>query len=114
MFIPCEDVCADAGYPSEAELESIRSWPIEEFSEFEKLLGYVGERWRYPDRWYRAKRRRRKKWPASRPERTYYASTGGWSGNESLIDALQENQMFWMVCWEKSQRGGHYWFEVPK
>ena len=37
--------------------------------------------------------------------------TGGWSGNEEIIDALGRNKMFWMLYWQKSERGGHYWFK---
>lgn len=38
--------------------------------------------------------------------------TGGWSGNEEIICALQKSQ-FWFFWWESSRRGGHYYFEIP-
>lgn len=37
--------------------------------------------------------------------------THGWSGNESLIEALQPT-LFWLVFWESSHRGGRYTFRV--
>jgi hypothetical protein len=37
--------------------------------------------------------------------------TGGWSGNESIIEALH-GTWFWYWFWAKSIRGGHYWFEL--
>ena len=39
--------------------------------------------------------------------------TGGWSGNEDIIDKLSDT-LFWMICWESTRRGGHYYFEIPK
>jgi hypothetical protein len=42
----------------------------------------------------------------------YDISTGGWSGNEALILALEAN-LFWLFYWVQSNRGGHYVFEVP-
>jgi len=39
-------------------------------------------------------------------------ATGGWSGCESVIQALQQNRIFWGECWYKSMRGGYYEFIV--
>ena len=39
--------------------------------------------------------------------------TGGWSGNEELIGALQSN-VAWPLCWQMSQRGGMHRFEIPE
>lgn len=43
---------------------------------------------------------------------TWRISTGGWSGCESVIRALQKNLLFWSVCWKFSKRGGYYEFET--
>ena len=37
--------------------------------------------------------------------------TGGWSGNEEIVLALQKN-LFWFLYWQKSERGGHYYFKI--
>jgi hypothetical protein len=40
-------------------------------------------------------------------------STGGWSGNEALIVAMQQNPL-WGQTWESTRRGGHYMFQFTK
>jgi len=37
--------------------------------------------------------------------------TGGWSGNETLIQCIQDTP-FWWLHWRKSTRGGHYWLKI--
>lgn len=41
-------------------------------------------------------------------------ATGGWSGNESIISALNKNLMVRAVCWQLSARGGLHIYELPK
>jgi hypothetical protein len=40
--------------------------------------------------------------------------TGGWSGNEEIITSLEKNIFFWSLYWMKTERGGHYYFYIPK
>lgn len=40
-------------------------------------------------------------------------STGGWSGNESLIEAYRHNRIAWMMTWQLSARGGLFIFRYP-
>lgn len=37
--------------------------------------------------------------------------TGGWLGNEEIIEALKDTT-FWGLCWQKSERGGHHNFRL--
>jgi hypothetical protein len=84
---------------------------------YRELMAYVRERWNYADIGYWAESGRR---PAEvrkyshRPGQRYYdISTGGWSGNEDIIAALERNWMFMAICWQRSRTGGHYLFAVP-
>ena len=85
------------GYPTEVELKKIENWPYND--DFEPLMEYVRERWDYANDGF---------WRQNGDK--YYISTAGWSGNETIIGALQANLMFWGSCWQKSERGGHYVF----
>ena len=91
------------GYPDDEELERIRTW---DYRDLLALFRYIEERWWAPE-YFRIRTRKYK--GHIRAE----VHTVGWSGNESLIDALMENTMAWMLCWESSERGGHYMFRIP-
>lgn len=98
------------GYPTEEALEIVCRWPFtldkKEFFEFIKSI------------WWRAD------WGWDEGEEDaeytddpkvyrYYISTGGWSGNESIIQAIKKNEfLMWSITWVQSRRGGHYIFEV--
>lgn len=86
-------------YPSEAEIERIKNWPGEDGV---GLLEFVASIWAYEE--YGWKRHGRRFW----------FHTLGWSGNEEIIDALQDNFIFWSLSWLWTRRGGHYCFKVPK
>ena len=87
-------------YPTEEELQRIKEW---DYNDFTGLMDFIYNIWNYADCGYWAQ-----------TENMYEISTGGWSGNEDIIQAMKENTMFWMMCWGMSRRGGHYLFEVPQ
>ena len=37
-------------------------------------------------------------------------ATGGWSGNEDVIDAMRRNYLKWEMTWYSSRRGGEHIF----
>jgi hypothetical protein len=107
---PANDpIRGDDGYPHDIELERIRSWPLSVTADFEAVMDYVGRRWSYPDRWSKE----RYKTSTDRVELRYEFSTGGWSGNESLVAAMEENQMLQTMGAYSWQRGGHYEYRFP-
>lgn len=91
---------SDMSYPTEEELDRIRTWDSAEG--FGPLMEYIKSLWAYAD------------WGWSERGHTFHISTGGWSGNEQLIAAMMENDVFWWLCWVWSRQGGHYGFEVPE
>lgn len=97
-------------YPDEDELKRIREW---DYHDFLGMMDFIKGLWWMPSfGWRQAEA---KDSLMEREDVTRYdLSTGGWSGNESIIDAMQENTMFWMLSWVQSRRGGHYIFEVRK
>ena len=90
------------GYPEEHELVQIAAWPHDDW---DGLLVYVADLWRWPEfGWHEYKDRD--------GARVFALSTGGWSGNEDLIAAMQENRIFWMMNWKVTRSGGHYLLRV--
>jgi hypothetical protein len=88
------------GYPTADALRRISAWPCEDTN---GLFTFIHSLWWSPDWGWKQ---------TVREDGTikYDFSTGGWSGNEALIEALQENGLVWHLCWESSRRGGHYEF----
>lgn len=83
------------GYPTEEELSTIRNWSADDFT---GLMEYIRERWAFGNMGYFVED----------SKGVYYLSTAGWSGNESLIKALQENTLIETMHWYAHRRGGHY------
>ncbi len=99
------------GYPHNFELERIRGWDLKKDG-VEGLLDLIEECWHWPEFGFVKKSGfthflKKKCWKVE-------CHTGGWSGNEDIIRALQEIDMFWLFYWVKSERGGHFYFEIPK
>ena len=87
------------GYPTKQEIEQLKIYsghPLD----IEQLINFLPEIWYMPD------------WGIHRNGKHFELHTAGWSGNEEIIGVLQES-FFWFMFWQKSERGGHYYFELP-
>lgn len=93
------------GYPSEEARWIIENWTYElptiELFDFIRSLWYLRS-----FGWH--------EFTNENGKQEYNLSTAGWSGNESIIHALEKNWLVWDTTWEQSRRGGHYIFEVDK
>lgn len=108
---PCpDDAGMDAEYPSEEWLESLANandvsqlptWMARTFPQIVAQIGYghVDSFDGFDD--------------FGAPITVIRYSTGGWSGQEGLITAIQRN-MAWMLYAHSWHRGGHYEFRIPK
>jgi hypothetical protein len=90
------------GYPTEATLKKIGGFNILKDDPYE-FVEYLCDNWvnGFPPKW-------------DKKHRTLQLSTGGWSGCESIISALQNSKTFptfWQMFWYQSRAGGHYWFK---
>lgn len=82
------------GYPTDAELEKIRRCKYEETND---VLEFVASIWRWPES------------GVAREDGVLYLATGGWSGNEAIIQSMHENLCLWSR-WICSTRGGAHEF----
>jgi len=92
------------GYPDEGSLAKIKEWDILKQG-IDGLLDLIKENTQWADRQI-----------SQRGKYVIYYTyhTGGWSGNEDVIDALHHNFLFWAMFWQKSTRGGHYYFRIKR
>lgn len=88
------------GYPTDEALCSIKNWP---YTDVHGLFQAIKSIWRWDD--YNT---------YTDGCDSFEFHTGGWSGNESIVYALEENRMVWALAWQESRRGGHYKFSIPK
>ena len=90
-------------YPNEDDLNAIRTWDIITIGGLRSLLDFLSSQWMYGDSGYFELK--------GKNVLKLRLSTAGWSGNEDRINALSDN-IFWMMFWEKSLRGGHHYFKI--
>ena len=93
-------------YVTDEDYDTIKNWNYKDG--YNRLMDYIKERWAY-ENWGWDKRKDIKSGKVF-----YDIATGGWSENECLMSALQENRIFWGTCWEASRRGGAYLFSVKE
>ena len=95
----------DNGYPSEAELEVIRTWS----GTVQELVDFITPRMRggfvkiedAPAHW------------GDGLVKKLSLVSGGWSGAESVMGALSHQTVFHLRFWELSQRGGLDVYHIP-
>jgi hypothetical protein len=82
-------------YPSDEVLEQIKTMPCDDFHAF---MDFIKSHWHFVE------------WGWTREGNVYYLSTGGWSGNEDIIDTMSENKIFCLMYRQQSRRGWHFVF----
>lgn len=96
------------GYPTDECLQIIKNW---HWSDPKGWFNFIKEHWWAPDFGWREVDEPHE-YRENREVHRYYLSTGGWSGNETLIWTMEQNRTIWSVHWVQSRRGGHYIFEI--
>ena len=99
-------------YPDMNNLEKVKTWNFSSQSDdaFEKsveeFIEFIETIWHWPDWGFSySKQKKSGAWRLA-------LHTGGWSGNESIMAALQGNFIFWSMFWKLTRRGGHYYFDT--
>lgn len=87
------------GYPADSLLDGIANFPVENKAGCARLLEHL-EPAVAPYGWF------------TKDGTRYEIATGGWSGVESIVGALESNFLFWALAWESTHRGGLYVFEL--
>ncbi len=88
----------DNGYPTEEELNNLKLYCAA--LNIEAIRMHLSCIWWIPD------------WGLNIDGEDWELHTGGWSGNEEIIGAMK-GTIFWSICWTKSTRGGHHYFNIP-
>lgn len=108
-LLATEDMQDEDGYPTAAAIEVIERWA---FGDKNGLFDFVAGIWWMPEFGWREERAPHA-YREGRQVQRYMLSTGGWSGNESIIRAMENNKWFlWTTTWRESRAGGHYVFEI--
>ncbi len=101
-------------YPTEEELKVFERWYPENYLKdkpsIRELVDDIESLWHWTDLGFHIKKG--KDSLSHKVVMRLYLDTLGWSGNEEIIGVLQ-NTAFWILFWKKSERGGHYTFEIP-
>lgn len=96
-------------YPTEEQLKAIREW---DYLDFETLASFVQSIWHWGEDYARLSEWKEDEF--GNDYRMFELITGGWSGNEDIVSALNKNLMFNMICWQASFRGGHHIYHIRK
>lgn len=101
------------GYPTDETLEKIKKWEIKTFQDIRDAMEFIHKAWRY-DAWEYTPDVEGKEFKGQPAQDIYVFSTYGWSGNESIVGALQTNDMLRMLGAWSWRRGGHYEYRFSR
>ena len=89
------------GYPDESILRKIKRW---DGKDVEIMIGWIMEAWNgtYGSLFLFEGSKKKK----------LTLITGGWSGNEDVMSAINKNMFFDMLFWQMSKRGGLHEYEI--
>ncbi len=87
------------GYPTDETLDAIAKWS---FDDAVGWLNFIHSAWSHRFGFLQCEMNQ------------IVFATGGWSGNESIIEAMRENVVLWTLLWESSHRGGKYVLRLPE
>lgn len=90
------DLIDKDGYPTKESLLEVARF--DSIKDIDGYMDLISSLWSYPDRFVLK-------------GDELYLSTGGWSGNEDVIQAMRQN-FFFFVAHTEWKRGGHYWFSL--
>ncbi len=100
------------GYPTEWTLKMLEQWPHEDA---QGALEFMRKAWNWDDHVSNELKPEEAKVVHADDGDLYFRfATGGWSGNESLIGAFEENIVCYSLTWCASVRGGLHIFRVTK
>ena len=100
----------DDGYPSEEVLTKIKQWRHENHEDLLAWFAFIKPIWYYG---WSERIKPHDIFPDKYDVKEYKIFTYGWSGNEDLVRAMEQNEnLCWDFTWVQSRRGGHYIFEV--
>ena len=82
-------------YPSDIDLKYIKEFDLTK-QPVRELLDHIEQIWEYGD------------WGFKRSYHYLQLHTGGWSGNEDIIVALESNLLFFAMYWTKTLRSVYH------
>ena len=98
------------GYPTDEFLEYVKKYDCSDIMTF---LETIESAWAYSDWGFKLTKTYKGNHWQNKKQKTLQLHTAGWSGNESIIEALSSNFIFCSMYWWKTYRGGHYYFQIP-
>lgn len=104
------DERSDDPYPTDAELRIIQKWNVVKYN-VPQLIDYIKSVWWAPD-WGFHLRKGRAHFDHKACMKLEL-HTGGWSGNEDVVESLGRNFLFWSMTFRMMRAGGHFYFEIP-